>query len=114
VVSKTRKSRGVAAGSSETVYESGANWIGNDRKHDRDGPCRLEHWPRRCVAGRHDDIRSQRNQLLCISTISVGTTSGPADIDPNVTAIGPAQLLQSSDECIHEGRIFGIVCRGGK
>jgi hypothetical protein len=41
--------------------------------------------------------------------MEVGIARGPADVDPQVAAFGPAQLLQTLQESRHAGRSFRII-----
>src|SRR4029079_15077538 len=72
-----------------------ANRIGDVCEYDRHGACRLEQRRYSYAAGGQNDVRRERNQFHCVSANVFGITSAPTDIDPNVAAYDPAQLLQS-------------------
>ena len=56
-----------------------------------------------------DDIRRERDQFRRVSADVVGIARGPADVDPHVAAVGPAQLLQPLQERRDAGLYFRIV-----
>ena len=48
-----------------------------------------------------DDIWRERDQFGCVLAGQCCIAVGPADIDPHVAAVGPAQLCQTLPKCRH-------------
>jgi hypothetical protein len=90
---------------------SGADWIGDDREHDRDGAGRLQQWHYGPARLRQDDIGRECDELRCGATQVVGIGAGKAMVDPHVMADGPTRLLEALRECCKTGLRFGIVRR---
>src|SRR5499433_1375673 len=61
------------------------------------------------TAGLPDDVRRESDQFRRVATIAVGIACTPAEVDPHVAAVGPAQLLQRLQECCISGLCFRIV-----
>ena len=57
-----------------------------------------------------EDVRCERDQFLRVCARPVGIVLVPADVDPHIAAIAPAQLLQGLLERREAGLTFGIVC----
>ena len=52
-----------------------------------------------------DDVRRERDQFRRVFANAVGIARAPANVDPHVAAVGPAQLLQP----LHERRDAGLM-----
>src|SRR6516164_3627217 len=57
--------------------------------------------------GAENDVRRERNQFGCIPAEKFRLASGPANVEADVAADGPAQFLQS----LHEGHEAGLSFR---
>src|SRR5262249_15340854 len=103
------KAGDVAARPRQAIDEAGADRIGDDREHDRNGAGRLTQGPQ-CGAGKsHDDVRPERDQFGREFANAIGIPCGPAVIDPHVAALGPARLLQSLQERRDAGLAYRMV-----
>ena len=100
---------GVAARPRQAVDEAGADRIGDNREHDRHGAGRLQQRPHGRGAVGQDDVRRERGQFRCVSANFGGIGRGPADVDPDVAADGPAQLRQPLKERPDAGLKFRII-----
>src|SRR5262249_58291113 len=71
---------------------AGADRVGDTHEHDRHSAGRLLQWPHDPTANRQDDIPRQRNHFghVLANEFRVPTQS-PADVDPRVAGVGPAQ-----------------------
>jgi hypothetical protein len=96
------KAGSVAARPRQTVDDAGADWVGDDHEHDRHGAGRLKHLLHN-VAADQDDVRREDGQFRRVFANVVGIARPPAIIDPQIAAVGPAQLLQSLLECRDAG-----------
>jgi hypothetical protein len=56
-----------------------------------------------------DDVWRERDQFRRVSAKVVGIGRGPAGVDPQVAAVGPAQLRQALQKRRHAGLIFRII-----
>ena len=63
---------------------------------------------------RQHDVRRERGQFRRVSAHGVGIGRGPAGVDPQVTADGPARLLQALQERPDTRLIFRIICGCGQ
>ena len=104
---------GVASRPRQTLDEAGADRIGDLHEHDRHGAGRLLQRPHGGAAWSQDDVRRERDQFRRVSASAVGVARCPADVDPHVAAVGPAQLLQSLLERRDAGLRFRIVLAPG-
>src|SRR6516164_6650910 len=57
-----------------------------------------------------EDVRCERNQFQGVSARPVGIVLAPAEVDPHIAAIAPAQLLQGLLERREAGLTLRIVC----
>src|SRR5262249_33871077 len=74
--------------------KAAADGIGNLGEHDRDRtrfPQKRGHGGCRYCK---DDVRLQRDQLLCEVRQSIGIAGGPAILDLHIAAVAPLQLLK--------------------
>ena len=85
---------GVATRPRQAVDEAGADRIGDDREHDRHRAGCLQQRPRGCRTVRDDHVRRKRGQFGSVPANVDRIASGPADVDAQVAADGPARLLQ--------------------
>src|SRR5262249_6922123 len=58
-----------------------------------------------------DDVRFQIHQLGCVSPPAIGIGTGPAQLDPDIVAVDPAELLEALLERRDKGLPFGIPLR---
>src|SRR6516164_9079465 len=58
------KAGGITARLRQTIDKAGADWIGDDREHDRHGVSRLKYRFCRKAASGHDDVRRERDQFF--------------------------------------------------
>ena len=65
--------------------------------------------PQLAAASGQDDVRRERDQFRRVSANAFGIACAPADVDPHVAAVGPAQLLQPLQERREAGLTFRIV-----
>jgi hypothetical protein len=82
----------------------GTNWINDCNEHSWNGASRLPHRRHGWAGNGHEDIWCVRDQFGRISAITFGITGGPANLDANISAIGPAQSLKA----LHERRYAGL------
>jgi hypothetical protein len=58
-----------------------------------------------------DDIRRKPDQFRCVSAGFVGVVRGPANVHPQIAALGPPQLLQSLTKLRDAGDRYRIFVR---
>ena len=58
---------------------------------------------------RQDDVRRERDQFRRVSVVAIDIVLAPASVDPNIAAVGPAQLLQDLPERCDAGLTYRIV-----
>ena len=75
-----------------------ADWVANDREHDRHGAGLLQQWPHGRGAIGQDDVRRERDQFRRVSANGGCIGCSPTGVDPNISADDPARLLQSLQE----------------
>src|SRR5262249_23346953 len=87
-------------------HESGPHWIGDLHEHDRyrlrDVLCR------RCAHGAacEENVGRECNQLYRILARAINVVLAPANLDTQVAALGPSQLLQAGVPfCICSSRV---------
>ena len=104
-----RKPGRVAARPRQARDKAGADWVGDIHEHHGHGMSRLlqRHHARSGIG--QDNVGRERNQFRRISAKAAGIVRGPAVVDPHVTAVGPAQLLQCVLECRAAGLCFRMV-----
>jgi hypothetical protein len=103
------KTSSVAARLREAIDEPGADRFGNLDEHDRHGTSRPQQRPRGCTGNSQDDVGRKCNQFRRVSANALGIARSPSYVDPQVAAVGPAQLLQSLHERRKAGLSFRIV-----
>jgi hypothetical protein len=110
IIFEQEEAGGVAAGPRQALDEAGADRVYEDHEHDRHG---AGHFQQRCHRRRarsgQDDMRRESGQFGRLLAKDIGVRRGPAGIDPHVTAVDPAQLLQRLSECSQTGVIFRVV-----
>src|SRR5262245_33666395 len=84
---------GVATRLRQTIDEAGADWIGDDREHDRHGAGRPKQLSCRKTTGGYDDVRRERDQFFGLFEAGGGVAPSKAVVDPYVAALPPPQLL---------------------
>src|SRR5262245_22845926 len=84
---------GIAARLRQTIDEASADWIGDDREHDRDAVRRLKERSCRKTASGHDDVRRERDQFFGLFAGSGRIAPSKAVVDPYFAARRPAKLL---------------------
>src|SRR6516164_7274129 len=99
----------VAARLREAIDEAGADRFGNLDEHDRHGTSRPQQRPRGCTGNSQDDVGRKCNQFRRVSANALSIARSPPYVDPQVAAVGPAQLLQSLHERRKAGLSFRIV-----
>src|SRR6516164_4826726 len=103
------KTSSVAARLREAIDEPGADRFGNLDEHDRHGTSRPQQRPRGCTGNSQDDVGRKCNQFRRVYANALGIARSPPYVDPQVAAVGPAQLLQSLHERRKAGLSFRIV-----
>jgi tripartite-type tricarboxylate transporter receptor subunit TctC len=93
----------------QAIDETGADWIGDGREHDRHGAGCLQQRGQGRIASSEDDVRRERGQFRRIFANAVGFARAPAIFHPHVAAVGPAQLRQRLQERGIAGDSFRIV-----
>src|SRR5947209_8741675 len=98
-VLESDKSRRIAAGSRQARHETGADRIDHAYENDRYAPCGALQRSQSEARWRDQKVRRARHQLGSLVRVSLGIIWAPANVQADVTAFEPAQLLQS----IHKG-----------
>ena len=101
-----QKAGRVAARPRQTFDEPGADRIRDNCEYDRYGAGRLQQRPK-TLADSQDNVRRKRDQLLRVFAYVGGIARAKAEIDVQVAAVGPTQLLQS----LHEGGVVRLSDR---
>src|SRR5262245_22329871 len=80
---------GITARLRQTINEAGADWIGDDREHNRHGVSYLKYRSCRKAARGHDDVRRKRGQFFGL--FAAGGRIGPrkAVVDSYIAALHP-------------------------
>src|SRR5262245_14553281 len=98
----------MAAGPRHVIDKAKADRIGNYREHDWYGAGRL--LQRRHAAGRcQDDVGREPHQFLRILAIAVNLARSPTEVDSQVAAHRPTELLQPLQERCEASLVVGIV-----
>src|SRR5262245_23154911 len=98
----------MAAGPRHVIDKAKADRIGNYREHDWHGAGRL--LQRRHAAGRcQDDVGREPHQFLRILAIAVNPARSPTEVDSQVAAHRPTELLQPLQERCEASLVVGIV-----
>src|SRR5215471_1376958 len=84
------KTGDVAARPRQALDEPGAHWIRSLREYDRHGPGRLQQRRYDRASTSQDDVRRERGQFRRVPTNALGIARAPANVDPQVAAVGPA------------------------
>lgn len=103
------ESRNVAARTRQSGDETGAHWVADDRKHDRDGTGRSAQCCLHRRGRAEDDVRLRRDQLRRERTRALDIGICPALLDPRTAAIYPTQSPQFPRECDDKASEFGIA-----
>ena len=109
-VFKQHKARGVATWAGQRIDEASAHWIGNGHEHDwqrASGPLQRRH---SLGSDAQNDIRRNRDQLRRVFAVPLDIVLAPADVEPNIAAVVPAQLLEGLLES-HDGRLTVGIAR---
>src|SRR5262249_33831212 len=87
-----------------TGQRSGSRWL----RREPGAPGR-QHYRLRALRIRdRGDVRFQIHQLGCVSSPAIGIGTGPAQLDPDIVAVDPAELLEALLERRDKGLPFGI------
>ena len=97
----------VAGRPGQIVDNAGADWIGNTVEHNRDCLGLPLHGRHAKGAYSEDDMRSECDQFRSVCAIALDVVPAPADVDLNIAAAAPAQLLQD----LLERRESGLAIR---
>src|SRR5262249_2478524 len=90
-----------------TGQRSGSRWL----RREPGAPGR-QHYRLRALRIRdRGDVRFQIHQLGCVSPPAIGIGTGPAQLDPDIVAVDPAELLEALLERRDKGLPFGIPLR---
>src|SRR6516225_7463380 len=89
----THETGDVAAWPRQAVDETSADRIDDPREYNRHRTGCLQQRPQGRAALSQNDVRPERDQFRRVSPDVVSFASGPAYVDPNVAADGPARLL---------------------
>src|SRR5262249_28216125 len=106
------KASGVAAGLSQAFYKPRADRIGHAHKYDRHGSGCLQYSCSRAPA-RYNDVWCKRGQFGRCASNAARISSTPATVDLQVTALDPAETLQSLPKRCKPGLSLGIVGSSG-
>jgi hypothetical protein len=98
----------IASGSRQTINETGADRIRDNRKYDRHRTGCFQQRSYRATPVRKDNVWRKCGQFSRIPASLFGISS-PTVVNPHVTANGPPQLLQSLGERREPGLRLGIV-----
>ena len=113
-VFKHQEAGGVATRPRQARNETSADGINDKHEHNRHGSGHIEQWRggRRARSGQ-DDIRRECSQFGRVLAKQIGIGRGPAEIDPHIAAIDPAQLFQPLQKRARTGLIFRIIRSAG-
>ena len=106
---KVSKARDVSTWPRQAIDEAGTDRIDDRSEYNRHCAGCLEQRPYRRAADPKITSGARRDQFGCVSAQIVGIACGPADVDPHVAAVGPAQLLQSLQERCNTGLALRVV-----
>src|SRR5262249_23971554 len=106
------KAGGVAAGLSQAFYKPRADGVGHAHEYDRHGSGCLQYSCSRAPA-RYNDVWCKRGQFGRCASNGASIASTPASVDLQVTALDPAETLQSLPKRCEPGLSLGIVGGGG-
>jgi hypothetical protein len=87
--SELRKTGDVAAWARQAVDKSGGDGIAGDREYDWYSSRHLQQCSHCCVAMSQYYIRCERSQFRSMAADRIGIGSGPARVDPHITANDP-------------------------
>jgi hypothetical protein len=83
------KSSGIAAGACQAFDQARSDRVYDSREYNRHCPgCLLQYGQAGASIGK-DDIRSERDQLPCVSTVAFGITRAPANLEVRAATISP-------------------------
>jgi hypothetical protein len=99
---------GVAARPRQARDEAGTDRVGDAGEHDWQGARCLQQRRQRRGARHQEDVGRERDQFMRVFARVSSISPAPAVFDPQVAALGPAQLLQR----LQERRDVGTVRRG--
>ena len=83
--------------------------IGDVGKDDRHGAIETPQRRHAQSATRKNDV-GRRDQLRCTFLLKVRVILAPTNIDLDIAALAPAQLLQTLFECLNSSLTLGIRC----
>jgi hypothetical protein len=92
----------------QAIDKTLSNRIGDEYEHDRNGAGRRLQRPYSLRAICEDHVRRKRSQFRRVFA-SVDAGCGPADVNPDVATVGPAQRLQALRKHYDAGLRFRIV-----
>src|SRR6516162_10254603 len=101
---------GVAARPRQAVDETGADWIGDEREHDRHGAIDPLDCHHALGARGEDDVGSQCDQFHCVFASRIGIACEPTIVNAHVAADSPAEFGEPLRKRSDAGRCLRIVC----
>src|SRR5262249_4799785 len=108
-VFKGGKAGRVAARPRQSLDEAVTDRIGDLRENDRHAASRLLQCPYNRTASGQDDVRRECDQPRRVLPKQFNIACAPTSVDPNVAAIRPSQLLQSTHKRRQADRRFRVV-----
>jgi hypothetical protein len=99
----------VAAWARKATNVPGTNRVDGLSEYDGHSAARASRCFDRLSPSRQDEIRRQCNQFRRISVESLGSTSSPANLEPDVASLAPPQLLESLPKCRNVRLRFRIL-----
>src|SRR5262249_14830605 len=101
---------GVATRPRQALDVTGADRIGDNAEHDRNGMGCLQQWRCRCAGIGQDDVRRECDQFDRVLAHRVRLAVAPAIVDAEVLPDGPTQLLQALRKGRQTAMSFRIIC----
>src|SRR6516165_6203526 len=101
---------GVAARPRQAVDETAADWIGDEREHDRHGAIDPLDCHHALGARGEDDVGSQCDQFHCVFASRIGIACEPTIVNAHVAADSPAEFGEPLRKRPDAGRYLRIVC----
>ncbi len=95
-------------GRARTLDKSDRNRIGHRDEYDRYCPRRLLQSAHGRHRSRHDDVRIECNQFLGV-LLHVRGVDAPAEIEPDIPALAPAELVERFQQSGNPARAIGIA-----
>src|SRR6516162_10869523 len=95
----------------QAVDVTGADRVSHLHEYDRNGAGRLQQGRQARSPGTKEDVRCERGQFAHMPANFSGASLTPPDVDPQVAALAPAQLLQHLPESRDAGLLVLVLRR---